>query len=138
AAITVGSRYLDPDSLPGWNPVRKTLTHVGHLLTVNLLGVENDATGAFRVYRLSAIPRRMFDLVRARGYAFFFESLFIATRNNLKIADVPIRLPTRTYGHSKMTLREIQQSVNQLMSLYVGNLTNPAHFRVGKGVGSPD
>ena len=138
AGITVGSRYLDPDSLPGWNPVRKTLTHVGHLLTVNLLGVKNDATGAFRVYRLSAIPQAMFDLVKARGYAFFFESLFVATQNNVKIADVPIRLPTRTYGHSKMSLREIQQSVNQLLSLYVGHLTNPAHFRLGKGVGAPD
>src|SRR5208283_350143 len=106
ADITIGSRYLEANSLPGWNLVRRMLTNLGHVLTVNMLGISGDATGAFRVYRLSTIPRELFDLVKARGYPFFFESLFIATRNNLSVRDVPIRLPARTYGHSKMSLHE--------------------------------
>ena len=75
AEITLGSRFLEPDSLPGWNVVRRGLTTVGHLLTERVLGIKHDATGAFRVYRLHRIPRETFDLVRSRGYAFFFESL---------------------------------------------------------------
>jgi len=132
--IAVGSRYLEPNSLPGWNLLRKLLTNLGHILTVNMLGITGDATGAFRAYRLSKIPRGMFDLIQARGYAFFFESLFVATQNNLKILEVPITLPARTYGHSKMSVREIQRSVRQLLSLFVANKTNPAQFRVGKPI----
>jgi len=134
ADLTIGSRYLRPDSLPGWNLVRRMLTNVGHLLTVNMLGVEGDATGAFRVYRLSRIPRDLFALVQARGYAFFFESLFIARQNGLVVREVPITLPPRTYGHSKMSLVEIQRSVTQLFALFVANKTNPAQFRVGQRV----
>jgi dolichol-phosphate mannosyltransferase len=130
AAITIGSRYLESNSLPGWNVLRKILTNVGHMLTVSMLGIGGDATGALRVYRLSAIPREMFHLIKSRGYAFFFESLFIAHRNSLVIREVPIVLPARTYGHSKMNLREVRRSVTQLLTLTVAGKTNPAQFRV--------
>ncbi|HEY4016016.1 MAG TPA: glycosyltransferase [Polyangiaceae bacterium] len=130
ADLVIGSRYLQPDSLPGWNAVRKLLTNAGHVVTENILGISGDATGAFRVYRLSTIPRAMFDLVTARGYAFFFQSLFIAKQNGLTVAEVAIQLPARTYGNSKMNLREVERSVAQLVQLYVANKTNPAQFRL--------
>ncbi len=132
ADIVVGSRWLDPDSLDGWSVIRRILTGTGHFLTVNALGVRGDATSGFRVYRLPTIPREMFELVKARGYAFFFESLFVAQRNGLSVIDVPIRLPTRTYGSSKMSMREIQRSVQQLASLYVADKVAPARFQLGK------
>ena len=104
-----------------------------------MLGIGGDATGAFRVYRLSQIPREMFNLVTARGYAFFFESLFIAHQNHLTIREVPIKLPARTYGHSKMNLREVQRSVQQLLDLFLASKTNPARFRIGKPIpANPD
>jgi dolichol-phosphate mannosyltransferase len=138
AHITVGSRHLESDSLPGWNVVRKLLTKLGHVLTVNMLGIGGDATGAFRVYRLSKLPRELFDLVQARGYAFFFESLFIAHVNDLNIKEVPIKLPARTYGHSKMNVREIQRSIAQLLRLSIANKTNSAQFRLAKMVTEVD
>ena len=48
ADAVVGSRYLERDSLPGWSMMRKSLTSVGHILTKNMLGISQDATGAFR------------------------------------------------------------------------------------------
>jgi len=138
AHITLGSRHLESDSLPGWNVIRKLLTKLGHVLTVNMLGIGGDATGAFRVYHLSKIPRELFDLVQARGYAFFFESLFIAHVNDLNIKEVPIKLPARTYGHSKMNVREIQRSVAQLLRLSIANKTNSAQFRLAKMVTEVD
>jgi len=138
ADITLGSRHLEPDSLPGWNLMRKALTKVGHVLTVGMLGIHGDATGAFRVYRLSKIPRELFNLVQARGYAFFFESLFVAYVNELVIREVPIKLPARTYGHSKMNVREIQRSVRQLVRLSIANKTNPAQFRLSKMLAEVD
>jgi dolichol-phosphate mannosyltransferase len=130
ADIALGSRHLERDSLPGWSVIRKVLTKLGHVLTVSLLGIGADATGAFRVYRLSRIPRELFDLVRSHGYAFFFESLFVAYENDLRILEVPIRLPARTVGHSKMTLREIQRSLSQLVRLAVESKTHPDQFRL--------
>jgi ubiquinone/menaquinone biosynthesis C-methylase UbiE len=48
----------------------------------------------------------------------------------LSIAEVPIRLPARTYGHSKMSFREAVRSARQVISLGVASLTNPAQFLV--------
>ncbi len=130
ADITVGSRFLEKGSLPGWSLFRRSLTVLGHSVTRNLLGIAHDATGAFRVYRLDAIPRAMFGLVSSRGYSFFFESLFLAHQNGLTIAEVPIVLPARTYGESKMRFKDVQASVRQLVSLGVANKVRPSQFRV--------
>ncbi len=130
AEVVVGSRYLDKTSLPGWSLMRKSLTKIGHVLTTSLLGLAEDATGAFRVYDLEAIPRALFDLVRSRGYAFFFESLLVIQRNGFRIAEVPIVLPARTYGSSKMSVREVQRSVSTLMSLYLEERSDPSRFRL--------
>jgi dolichol-phosphate mannosyltransferase len=132
AEITVGSRFMEKDSLPGWSPLRKSLTVLGHALTKNLLGISHDATGAFRVYNLRRIDRAIFDLITSRGYSFFFESLFMGHENGLRIKDVPIVLPARTYGESKMRLVDVQASVRQLFSLSIASKIRPARFRVGK------
>jgi dolichol-phosphate mannosyltransferase len=132
ADLVAGSRWKHAGSLPGWSPVRKGLTHLGHVLTRHMLGVTSDATGAFRVYNLETIPRRLFDLVTEKGYAFFFQSMFIVQQNAFRIAEVPIVLPARTYGHSKMSTLEVKRSVEQLARLFVARQANPAQFRLGR------
>ncbi|MEO7503479.1 MAG: glycosyltransferase [Gemmatimonadaceae bacterium] len=128
--VTIGSRYLAPNSLPWWNPLRKSLTGLGHFLTKNVLGVAVDATGALRGYDLRRIPRELFDLVTARGYAFFFESMFILLRSGFSVKEFPIELPARTYGHSKMNARETVRSGSHLMWLRGASLAKPARFRL--------
>lgn len=128
ADVVVGSRYLAGESLPGWTTFRKVLTKLGHLLTERLLGMPQDATGAFRVYNLETVPRALFDLVRSRGYAFFFESLLIVNRNGFHIAEVPIALPARSAGHSKMSYGEIHRSLKTLFELSVESHRNPGRF----------
>jgi dolichol-phosphate mannosyltransferase len=128
ADVVVGSRYIDSDSLPGWTIVRRALTAGGHLLTKSLLGIRQDATGAFRAYDLTRIPHAIFGLVRSRGYSFFFESLLVLARNGFDIAEVPIKLPARTAGHSKMTFAEIQRSVTTLGTLFWASQTDPGRF----------
>jgi dolichol-phosphate mannosyltransferase len=130
AAVVVGSRYLHRGGLPGWSVGRKLLTHLGHFLTKALLGFTQDATGALRVYDLRKVPRELFSLVSARGYAFFFESLFILHKNGFQVREVPIVLPARTYGSSKMNVREVERSVEQLVTLALGQYLHPAQFRL--------
>ena len=126
--IVIGSRYKERDSLPGWNLMRRSLTHFGHLLTVNLLHLPHDATGALRVYQLKALPREIFHRVRSRGYSFFFESLFVLHRNGFAIEEMPIALPARTYGSSKMSFQETFRSVARLFKLYWENVRRPEGF----------
>jgi dolichol-phosphate mannosyltransferase len=118
AALIVGSRFLDRESLADWSPVRRFLTWLGHLLTRRLLGVPYDATGALRLYRLDRIPPEAFDGVRARSYDFFFESMFVLCRRRVSVLEIAIPLPRRTYGHSKMTRRDIFGSVVKLVELW--------------------
>jgi dolichol-phosphate mannosyltransferase len=128
--VTVGSRYLKRHSLPGWNPLRRSLTHLGHFLTVTLLHLPHDATGALRVYQLGAIPEELFDRVRSYGYSFFFESLFVLYRNGFPIEEMPIALPARTYGSSKMSLPETLRSAARLIRLYIASIRRPESFLV--------
>ncbi len=115
--IVVGTRFMCDDSLKEWNMYRKTLTKLGHFLTRTLLKIPYDATGAFRAYNLKKIQKEVFYNIVSPGYAFFFESLFLLNRMGYKIVEIPINLPARTYGHSKMNYKEICRSLLQLFKL---------------------
>jgi dolichol-phosphate mannosyltransferase len=130
ADVAVGSRWLRQNSLPGWNLFRRMMTNMGHWLTRRVLGVPQDASGGFRCYRLGRLPRQVFRLVKARGYAFFFESLFILNRNRFTITEVPIVLPARTYGHSKMSGSAALRSGLHIFELWLANLRRPEQFLV--------
>jgi dolichol-phosphate mannosyltransferase len=125
-----GSRYLERDSLPGWNLLRRFLTAFGHFLTTYFLGIGFDATGALRAYDLRRIPRELFDLVQAREYGFFFESMFLLVNNRFSITEFPIVLPARTYGTSKMTTRDALRSGSQLLGLSLGRVFRSSKFKV--------
>ena len=134
--LAVGSRYLREDSLPGWSAIRRFVTRFAHLLTKNLLGLSADASGAFRIYNLRSIRPELFGAVKSRSYSFFFESLFVLSTNGCSINEIPIVLPARTYGHSKMTLREAWRSFGFLLRLWVERLVNPGRFRAGRKIDS--
>jgi len=114
--VVIGTRFADADSLSEWNLHRIALTHLGHLLTRLLLGMPFDATGAFRCYALDRIPQEVFRRVTSTDYAFFFESLHIIFLNEHSIKEVPISLPARVYGTSKMRLRDVVRGFTKLLS----------------------
>jgi len=128
--IVVGSRYLKEDSLKGWNILRRSLTMAGHLLTKYLLKIHQDATGAFRIYNLDKIPAHAFSIVSSKGYSFFFESLYILNLNGFSIAEIPINLPPRTYGHSKMRIKDAWHSLMFLSAIYLNALFNKEKYEV--------
>jgi len=124
ADIVIGSRFNKKESLKGWNIYRKILTYAGHYLYKNMLDLNYDATGAYRLYNLRNIPRTMFDLINSLEYSYFFESLYIMKMNGKAIEEIDIVLPPRTYGHSKMSYRNILQSVYMLLYLYIKSKVN--------------
>lgn len=128
--IVITSRYLKKGSLSDWNLFRKNLTKLGHFLTYTLLKMKYDATGAFRLYRLDRIPKHFIDLVSSDSYSFFFESLFILDFNRFKIKEIPIVLPARTYGHSKMRVRDAFGSLKFLLIIFLNTLFNREKFEI--------
>lgn len=130
--VAVGSRWVRSNSLPGWNFFRRSITMLGHLLTKFVLGISQDASGAFRAYRLDRLPADVFELVRSKGYAFFFESLFILNRNGFTIVEVPITLPARTYGHSKMSTSAALRSAGFVFELALASIRRPEQFLLPK------
>jgi hypothetical protein len=93
------------------------MTHLAHFLTKTLLALPYDASGGFRVYQLSKISQDLIDSLECRNYEFFFESLTLMYRSGLSVAEVPIDLPARTYGESKMELKHIFGGFARLIQL---------------------
>ena len=130
--LVIGTRFVDPRSLKDWEPFRKMVTYLGHFLTRHLLGMPYDASGAFRLYRLERVPSRVFDLVTARGYAFFFQSLYILWLNGFSVREIPIVLPARTCGHSKMTLSDAAKGLWRLAVTCVDSRTRRSGYLLRK------
>ena len=90
--VAVGSRFMTKGSLPGWSLTRKLTTASGHFLTKTLLEIPFK-----RIRCVSRLPfntiREVFHLVAPTGYAFFFESLFVLSKNGFRIVEIPIVLP---------------------------------------------
>jgi dolichol-phosphate mannosyltransferase len=120
--IVVGSRFLAEGSLADWNLYRKFLTHLGHLLTRYLLHVPYDATGGFRLYRLDRIDRDVFRRIQSNSYSFFFESMYLLCREGATVREVPIALPRRNFGNSKMSMNDIVGSLRMLAAIYARSL----------------
>jgi dolichol-phosphate mannosyltransferase len=131
--VAVGSRYIQNHSLAGWRLWRKFLTGLAHVLTTWLLDLKYDSTGAFRIYRLDRIPREIFLLVKSSGYSFFFESLHLLHFNKFKIVEMPICLPPRTAGLSKMSYGDIFKSLEMLLTTFLKRIFMRNSFRLQPG-----
>lgn len=134
ADVVVGNRFAPGGEMRGWSLLRRALSRVGHMATTVLLGVPHDATGSFRLYRLSRIPRELFSYVESPGYAFFFESLLLLHDNRFVIRDLPLRLPDRACGNSKLTFLEAARSARRVIELGWLLRTRPGLRQLGERV----
>lgn len=101
------NRFLKKDSLNDWPLSRKIFTYTRFYLNKMLLNVSLDSSGAFRCYNLDNINKYHFNLVKGLSYSFFWESLFVFKEKNYKIFEIPISLPYRKNGSSKITIKDI-------------------------------
>lgn len=115
--VVVGSRYLTGGGLSGWSLPRRLLTHTAHRLTVHLLGIPYDCTGGLRFYRTSLLKQIDFREIQAEGNAFLIEMLFHICRRGFSVSQVPIVIPTRRLGESKVSRAEILRAFRTLCRL---------------------
>lgn len=116
--VVTTSRFIREDSLSEWSLWRKFLTISGHIITKFLLNIPYDVTGAFRLYKIDKIPKDLFESVISNGYSFFPESLVILKLNKFSISEVPVVLPQRTYGSSKLKFQDMVQWLLFIIKLW--------------------
>ncbi len=106
--IVIGSRYVKGGRLDEtWGVGRKLLSWWANSVYVRLILRTNtrDATGGFRLWRRDVLERMNLDRIRANGYVFQVETIYVAEKLGYSVREIPIYFADRTAGTSKMSFR---------------------------------
>lgn len=104
--LVVGSRYIAGGSVDErWGPIRKLLSWwANRVYTPGILRIPiHDATGGFRLFRRACLVGLNLDRIKANGYVFQVEVIYVAHKLGYKIKEIPIHFPDRVRGVSKMS-----------------------------------
>jgi dolichol-phosphate mannosyltransferase len=115
--MIITSRFKDKNSLSDWPLNRKILTYTRLILCKIFLGMNLDASGAFRCFYTKKISLQHLIGANSNHYDYFFESIYILLCNNYSIYELPIRMPIRKLGKSKMNLLHILFAIVTLLKI---------------------
>lgn len=114
ADLAIGSRYVPGGAIVGWPRTRRVLSaEANRLIKASLATEVMDCTGSFRAYG-AALVERLPTRLRNRGYSALPELLLHAILARARIAEVPITFVERERGATKLTRREIADSLLNL------------------------
>jgi len=124
ADFVTGSRYAKGGRCD-YGAGRQFVSRGANTLTRALLGIPLfETTTSYRGFRRSLLEAMPLDQIRAEGYAFFFESIFHATRAAQKSSEIPIHFEDRRAGTSKISKKEIVRAALHLARLFAARITN--------------
>jgi len=106
--LVIGSRYTKGGRLDEtWGAGRKLLSWWANSVYVRLILREGtrDATGGFRLWRREVLEAMDWDRIRANGYVFQVETIYVAEKLGFTAREIPIYFADRTAGTSKMSFR---------------------------------
>ncbi len=105
--LALGSRYIPGGSTDlNWPVWRKALSAWGNFYARTILGMPiRDVTGGYRLWKKETLRAMPLERVRASGYVFLVELLYLAYCLKFKIGEVPIYFADRRWGKSKMSFR---------------------------------
>ena len=114
----ITSRFKNPNLIKDWPISRKILTYTRHILVKIFLGMNFDASGAYRSFFTKKIKLSDMLLAKNNDYAFFWEVTYIIKKKKYSISEVPVRLVYRKLGKSKMKFKHIIYSLFYLMKIF--------------------
>ena len=117
--LIMTTRFMNKKSIRSWPIKRIFITHMRYYLVRLLLGTKLDSSGGFRLYDLNKIKLKDILLAKDNNYNFFWESTFLLERKNYKILEIPIILPSRKVGASKMRFRDIISGIFYLIKIFI-------------------
>ena len=115
--MVITSRFKNPHSMKDWPIERKILTYVRFWTTKIILSINFDASGAYRCFETKKISLSHLINIKPNHYDYFFENIYKLHKNNYKIYELPINLPYRKLGDSKMELVHIFTSLFTILKL---------------------
>jgi len=117
ADIIVGSRYVKNGKFDQMPLVQKIISQLANFTISVVFGIgAKDLSSNFRLYDAKVIKAIRDDIV-FNDYAFFPESLIIASRKGYKIKEVPITFYRRERGKSKLNLTRTGLAYVRLISM---------------------
>jgi dolichol-phosphate mannosyltransferase len=112
ADVVIGSRYVPGGKVLNWPAHRLLLSRGGNLYTRLALRMPvRDATGGYRVYRMTALDKMDVDTVASQGYCFQVDLAWRAHKNGFRVAEVPITFAERQRGTSKMSSSIVREAL---------------------------
>lgn len=106
--VAIGSRYVPGGQAVGWTLKRHFMSRGINLYARWLLWLRTrDNSGSYRCYRVAKLNELDFSKVRARGYAFQEEILYLCRRINCRFEETPIVFEDRRLGQSKINYKEV-------------------------------
>jgi dolichol-phosphate mannosyltransferase len=127
--LIITSRFIKKNSLKDWPKFRIALTKLRFYLINILLKMRFDSSGAFRLINTKNIKEKDLLLAKDNGYSYFWESLFILNNKNIKILEIPIILPYRKEGSSKMKIADILNALYYLLIIFFKRKTGYYNFK---------
>ena len=127
--VVTTSRFLKKNSLKNWPLFRIILTTLRHIVISFLLFMPYDASGAFRCINCRKVKLKDLILTKQDSYSYFWESLFILYKKKYKISQIPIQLPYRYVGSSKLQIKDIIFSLYYLMIVFVKKIFGQYNFQ---------
>ena len=117
--MVITNRFLKKNSLKDWGLKRKIITKLRYYLVWILLGTKLDGSGGFRFYDLKKVKLQDILVTKDNNYNFFWQSAFLLEKKGYKIAEIPINLPNRVTGSSKMKVSDIISGVLNLFKFFI-------------------
>jgi dolichol-phosphate mannosyltransferase len=112
--FVIGSRYVKGGSIPDeWGLYRRLNSIFGNIVARYVAGIYSvrDCTAGFRAIRTTILRRIDFSKLRVQGYAFQVALLHAAKTQKAKIVEIPVDFIDRTFGESKLGLRDIVEFI---------------------------
>ncbi len=128
--IVIGSRWLKGGKIPtDWNFLRRSISRWGNLC-VRLIGgfyKIRDCTNGFRAIKADLLRRIDMAQKWPEGFTFLMSLLHQARVHRAKIKEVPVEYVDRTKGESKLSLKDLVDSLINAFWIRFG--TSATFFR---------
>ena len=131
--VMVGSRYVPGGGSENWPLTRQAISRTVNGMVRFLFRMPvNDASGAFRCYRVSMLAKADLARTASRGYSFQQEVLFRIHKAGAKLGEFPIVFENRRAGKSKVNWQEAARSMAMILWIGTHNFFGLEDYRPRK------
>jgi dolichol-phosphate mannosyltransferase len=118
ADVVIASRYFDKGGIQNWPMHRRIISKGANWLAKLVLGIKvNDTTSGYRAYNISSVRDLLSKNFSSSGYEYQIEVLYILSRLNKKIVELPFMFANRIEGRSKLGIKDITHFAYTLFKL---------------------